>query len=199
MCLVACAAVTRAAEAASSSPRYMVPRKGFVLLARLSALCRAMWTIRRFARSSWVKCRVPNFVLKAATDDPGGAPPISWKRYPSSQAYLQPHICRQWVSTAGSARGGHGSRQPSSQWYSRSACTTLGPPARSSRHTARSWRSALRFSRRTARAAFSSAAPDDTGRCHGGRRDGLCLHGDLLPLGVVPGVVTGARAEASRM
>jgi hypothetical protein len=90
----------------------MVPGKGFVLLARLSALCRAMWTIRRCVRSSWVKCRVPKFLLKAATDDPGGAPPMSWKRYPSRQAYLQPHICRQWVSTAGPARGGRGSRQP---------------------------------------------------------------------------------------
>lgn len=84
----------------------------------------------------------------------------------------------------------------SSQSRSRSASTAPGPPARSSRHTARSWRSASRISRRTARAAVSSAGPDATGpgRCHGGRRDGLCIHGDLLPLGVVPGVVTGVRA-----
>jgi hypothetical protein len=73
------------------------PGKRLVLLPRLSVR-RAIRTRRRFGRSSWVKCRVRNFLLKAA-DDPGGAPPHLIERHRPRPIYLQAHTCRQWVST----------------------------------------------------------------------------------------------------
>jgi hypothetical protein len=63
MCLVGGAAVSRAAGAAFLIAALYVPgKKGLVLLARLSAFYRAMWTIRRFGAVLGVKCRVFYFL-----------------------------------------------------------------------------------------------------------------------------------------
>jgi hypothetical protein len=68
----------------------MIPERGLVLLVKLSAFCRAIWTIRRLWAQFVVKDTIPQ-LLKTAIDYPSGAVACVIDPVPSRQA-IGPHM-----------------------------------------------------------------------------------------------------------
>src|SRR5215471_12830171 len=84
----------------SAHGRIMIPGKGLVLLARFTCALpcdvdnKVLWM--QFVSDM----QVPNFLLKMAIDDPGGAPlHVIENGSRRGRPYYGPHIFRQWVNT----------------------------------------------------------------------------------------------------